>query len=113
MATYIPAYTKTNGCPTTLTAKGLSCRNCLLGSSKEQQGSLDHCDSTITSKGVNIFPEQLGRVAWTVTAEDQAGHQAVTDCALCADHGDLQLFSTLGHCPKPFTAATSCDIGNL
>lgn len=112
VATYSPAYTKANGCPTTLITDNLSCRNCLVGSNKEQQGSWDQCDSSITSKGVNIFPEQIGRVAWTVTVEDQADHEATADCAICADHGD-KTFTTLGHCPKPFTTATPCDFGNL
>lgn len=112
VATLIPAYVKINGCPTTLNTDNLSCRNCLLGSTKEQQGILDHCDSSITSKGVNILPGQIGRVAWTVTVEDQAGREATTDCAVCADHGDKS-FTTLGHCPKPFTFATPCDYGNL
>jgi len=51
-------------------------------------GSWDHCDSSIASKGVNIFSEQIGRVAWTVTVEAQADHEAKADYAICADHGD-------------------------
>ena len=112
VATYSPAYAKANGCPTTLFTDNLSCRNCLVGSTKQQGGGLDHCDSSISSKGVNILPEQIGRVAWTVTVEDKAGREAITDCAICADHGD-KAFTTLGHCPKPFTTATPCDFGNL
>ena len=112
VATFNPAYTKANGCPTTLISDNLSCHDCLLGSTQQQQGSLDHCDSSITSSGVNVFPEQLGRVAWTVTVEDQAGHEATTDCAICAEHGD-KTFTTLGHWPKPFTSTTSCTFRNL
>ena len=77
-----------------------------------QEGILDNCDSSISSKGVSILPKQIGRVAWTVTAEDQAGREATTDCAICADHGE-KAFTTLGHCPNPFTTATACDFGNL
>ena len=109
VATFSPAYTKANGCPTALVTNNLSCRNGLLGF---QGGSWDHCDSSITSKGVEIFPEQIGRVAWTVTVKDQADHDATADCAICVDHGDKG-FTTLGHCPKPFTAATPCDFTNL
>lgn len=112
VATYSPVYTKANGCPTTLITDNLSCHDCLLGSTKQKNGILFPCDSSITSSGVNIFPEQLGRVAWTVTVEDQAGREATTDCAICADHGD-KFFTTLGHCPKPFTTTTSCTFGNL
>ena len=112
VATYSLAYVKTHGCPTTLVIDNLSCRDCLLGTSKEQQGSLDHCDSSINSKGVNVFPEQLGRVAWTVTVQDQANHEATADFAVCADHGDKP-YTTLAHCPNPFTTATPCDFGNL
>jgi len=83
-----------------------------VGSNQEQQGSWDHCDSSIASKGVNIFSEQIGRVAWTITAEAQADHEANADYAICADHGD-KTFPTLGHCPKPFTTATPCDFRNL
>jgi hypothetical protein len=112
LSTYTPAYAKANGCPTTLITDNLSCRNCLLGSPKIQEGDLDHCDSSITAKGVNILPGQVGRVAWTVTVQDQADHEATRDCAVCADHGD-KAFSTFGHCPKPFTTSTACDFGNL
>ena len=112
VATYAPSYAKDNGCPTTLSTDNLSCRNCLLGSNNEQQGIFDHCDSAITSKGVDILPGQIGRVAWTATVEDQAGHAATADCAVCVDHSDKP-YTTLGHCPKPFTTLTLCDFGKL
>lgn len=112
LATFAPAYTKGNGCPTTLIADNLACRDCMLGSSILQEGSWDRCDSATRSTGVNIFAKQLGRVAWTVTAEDQAGHEATADCAVCVDQGERDA-STLGQCPKPFTAATACTFGML
>ena len=112
MATFKPSYKKANGCPTTLISDNLACRNCLLGLTQQQAGILDHCDSSITAEGVDIGAKQIGRVAWTVTVEDQAGHEAATDCAICADRGD-KATSTLGHCPKPFTTTTPCDFGRI
>ena len=112
VATFSPAYMKANGCPVTLLTDNLSCRNCLLGFDKVQEGSWDHCYSSITSQGVVILPDQIGRVAWTVTVEDQSSHEATADCAVCADHADKD-FTTVGHCPKPFNAATTCELGIL
>ena len=107
LAVFTPSYAKANGCPVTLFTDNLSCKNCLLGSSLD--ASHGHCDSQITSKGVAIGAKQLARVAWTVTATDQAGGEATADCAVCVD----QAGTSVGHCPNPFTPATPCKAGSL
>ena len=71
--------------------------------------SSGHCDSRITSKGVAVGAKQLARVAWTVTVTDQAGGEAMADCAVCVD----QVGASVGHCPNPFTPATPCKAGSL
>ena len=112
---YVPSYTKANGCPAEVQASNLYCQNCLLGSDNQADGSLDKCDSSISSAGVVVGANQVGRVKWTVTATDAAGHSAVQDCAICAEQvvgsGPLQGLGS-GKCPSPFNSATTCEAGN-
>ena len=74
VATYSASYSKTNGCPITIQTDNLSCRNCLYGSSKEQQGKEDFCDSTANSKGVSILPEQVWLVSLIAPAHCMTCH---------------------------------------
>ena len=108
-AVFKPAYAKKNGCPVAFTTDNLSCKDCLLSSSKQQAGVLDHCASTITAAGVTVGAAQLGRVSWVDTVTDQAERQVSKDCSICVDHGAKDVIK----CPRPYTFATPCDAGHL
>ena len=108
-AVYAPTYAKKNGCPVASTADNLSCKDCLLSSSKQQSGALDNCASTITAGGVSVGVSQFGRVSWVDTVTDQAERQVSKDCSICVDHGSADVIK----CPRPYTFNTPCDAGHL
>ena len=114
LAVYTLSYAKANGCPVALAADNLACQDCVVGSSLDT--STWHCNSRVTSRGVAIGAEQLARVAWTVTATDQAGGQATADCAVCVEQarrGERGREAYRGRCPDPFTPTTPCQAGSL
>ncbi|KAK9902656.1 hypothetical protein WJX75_001635 [Coccomyxa subellipsoidea] len=114
-ATYTPSYTKANGCHVSAVASGMDCSSCRLGGTILTKLDTDICRPTsqVSASGaVTISRGQVGRMAWTVTAQDALNCTVTGRCAVRVDHGDFGL-TTLSACPRPFTKTTPCNAGHL
>lgn len=110
LALYTPSYTKTNGCPVTVSVSSLACKDCSLGD--KASGLITKCESSTDGTNVNISPEQKGRVTWTVTVTSPPAAGSVTTiCGVCVNKGAV--LTDVGKCPRPFTPATPCTAGFL